>query len=41
MEAGFGRLHISGGPPSGPPTVVDSIMVDGEINGSEKLMKHF
>ena len=34
MESAFGRLHKSGGPPSAaPPNDVDSIMVDGKING--------
>ena len=31
MEAAFGRLHNSG---AGAPTVVESIMVDDEIDGS-------
>ena len=32
MEAAFGRLHKSGA--GARPTVVESIMVDGEIDGS-------
>ncbi len=32
MEAAFGRLHNSGGAAfGGPPSVVESIMVDGEM----------
>ena len=35
MEAAFGRLHNSGAGAFGArPTVVESIMVDGEIDGS-------
>ena len=35
MEAAFGRLHHSGESAFGArPTVVESIMVDGEIGGS-------
>ena len=35
MEAAFGRLHNSGAGAFGArPTVVESIMVDGEIGGS-------
>ena len=35
MEAAFGRLHNSGaGAFGGRPTVVESIVVDGEIDGS-------
>ena len=35
MEAAFGRLHNSGAGTFGArPTVVESIMVDGEIDGS-------
>ena len=34
MEAAFGRLHNSGAGTFGArPTVVESIMVDGEIDG--------
>ena len=34
MEAAFGRLHNSGAGAFGArPTVVESIMVDGEIDG--------
>ncbi len=40
MEAAFGRLHNSGGR-SAAPTVMESIMVDGEVNGWIKLMKPF
>ena len=32
MEAAFGRLHNNGGAAfGGPPIVVESIMVDGEV----------
>ena len=35
MEAAFGRLHYNGAGASGArPTVVESMMVDGEIGGS-------
>ena len=35
MEAAFGRLHHSGADAFGArPTVVESIMVDGEVGGS-------
>ena len=35
MEAAFGRLHNSGAGAFGArPTVVESIMVDGEIDGA-------
>ena len=34
MEAAFGRLHNSGAGAFGAsPTVVESIMVDGEVDG--------
>ena len=40
MEAAFGRLHNIGFR-FAAPTVVESIMVDGEVNGLIKWMQPF